>query len=67
MGEGTFDNAKGEAKEASGDVTDDKDLEREGRRIRPPARSRMLKPTPVVGTCPWRDTTPHATGSGSTN
>ena len=31
MGEGTFDNAKGKAKEALGDVTDDKDLKREGK------------------------------------
>jgi uncharacterized protein YjbJ (UPF0337 family) len=31
MGEGTFDNAKGKAKEALGDVTDDKDMQREGK------------------------------------
>jgi uncharacterized protein YjbJ (UPF0337 family) len=31
MGEGTFDDLKGRAKEAAGDVTDDKDLEREGK------------------------------------
>ncbi len=30
MGE-TFDDLKGKAKEAAGDVTDDKDLEREGK------------------------------------
>lgn len=30
MAEGTFDEAKGRAKEAIGDVTDDEDLEREG-------------------------------------
>lgn len=31
MGEGTFDNVKGHAKEKIGDLTDDKDLEREGK------------------------------------
>jgi len=31
MGEGTFDNAKGKAEEALGDVTDDKDMKREGK------------------------------------
>jgi uncharacterized protein YjbJ (UPF0337 family) len=31
MGEGTFDNAKGRAKEAVGDVTDDDELKREGK------------------------------------
>jgi uncharacterized protein YjbJ (UPF0337 family) len=31
MGEGTFDNVKGKVKEAAGDLTDDKDLEREGK------------------------------------
>ena len=31
MGEGTFDNAKGKVKEAAGDLTDDKDLKREGK------------------------------------
>jgi uncharacterized protein YjbJ (UPF0337 family) len=31
MGEGTFDNVKGRAKEAAGDLTDDKDMQREGK------------------------------------
>jgi uncharacterized protein YjbJ (UPF0337 family) len=31
MGDGTFDNAKGKVKEAAGDLTDDKDLKREGK------------------------------------
>lgn len=31
MGEGTVDNVKGRAKEAVGDLTDNKDLEREGK------------------------------------
>ena len=31
MGEGTVDNVKGRAKEALGDLTDDKDLQREGK------------------------------------
>jgi uncharacterized protein YjbJ (UPF0337 family) len=31
MGEGTLDNAMGKVKEAAGDVTDDEDLEREGK------------------------------------
>ena len=31
MGEGTFDNAKGKVKEAAGDLTDDKDMKREGK------------------------------------
>jgi uncharacterized protein YjbJ (UPF0337 family) len=31
MGEGTFDNAKGKVKEAAGDLTDNKDLKREGK------------------------------------
>ena len=31
MGEGTVDNVKGHAKEALGDLTDDKDLQREGK------------------------------------
>ena len=31
MGEGTVDNVKGKVKEAAGDLTDDKDLEREGK------------------------------------
>ena len=31
MGEGTFDKAKGRAKEAAGDLTDDKDLQAEGK------------------------------------
>ena len=31
MGDGTFDNMKGKVKEAAGDLTDDKDLEREGK------------------------------------
>jgi uncharacterized protein YjbJ (UPF0337 family) len=31
MGEGTFDKAKGRAKEAAGDLTDDDDLQREGK------------------------------------
>lgn len=31
MGEGTFDEAKGKAKEAVGDLTDNEDLEREGK------------------------------------
>jgi uncharacterized protein YjbJ (UPF0337 family) len=31
MGEGTFDNAKGKIKETAGDLTDDKDLKREGK------------------------------------
>jgi len=31
MGDGTFDNLKGNAKEALGDLTDDRDLEREGK------------------------------------
>jgi uncharacterized protein YjbJ (UPF0337 family) len=31
MGEGTTDNVKGKVKEAAGDLTDDKDLQREGK------------------------------------
>lgn len=31
MGEGKFDKAKGRAKEAAGDLTDDDDLKREGK------------------------------------
>jgi uncharacterized protein YjbJ (UPF0337 family) len=31
MGEGTFDNLKGNAKEKLGDLTDDEDMEREGK------------------------------------
>lgn len=31
MAEGTFDRAKGRAKEAAGDLTDDDDLKREGK------------------------------------
>ena len=31
MGDGTFDNMKGKVKEAAGDLTDDKDLKREGK------------------------------------
>ena len=31
MGEGTFDNAKGKVKEAAGDLTDNKDMKREGK------------------------------------
>jgi uncharacterized protein YjbJ (UPF0337 family) len=31
MGDGALDNAKGNLKEAAGDLTDDKDLEREGK------------------------------------
>lgn len=31
MGEGTFDEAKGKAKEAAGDLTGNEDLEREGK------------------------------------
>ena len=31
MGEGTPDNVKGKVKEAAGDLTDDKDLKREGK------------------------------------
>jgi uncharacterized protein YjbJ (UPF0337 family) len=31
MGEGTFDNVKGKVKEAAGDLTDDKDMKREGK------------------------------------
>jgi uncharacterized protein YjbJ (UPF0337 family) len=31
MGDGTFDDAKGRVKEATGDLTGDKDLQREGK------------------------------------
>lgn len=31
MGDGTLDNMKGNAKEALGDLTDDKDMKREGK------------------------------------
>ena len=31
MGDGTFDNIKGNAKEAVGDLTDDRDMKREGK------------------------------------
>jgi uncharacterized protein YjbJ (UPF0337 family) len=31
MGDGAFDKAKGNLKEAAGDLTDDKDLENEGK------------------------------------
>ena len=31
MGEGTVDNVKGKVEEAAGDLTDDKDLKREGK------------------------------------
>jgi uncharacterized protein YjbJ (UPF0337 family) len=31
MGDGTFDTMKGRAKEAAGDLTGDRDLEREGK------------------------------------
>ncbi len=31
MGDGNFDNLKGRAKEAAGDLTGDEDLEREGK------------------------------------
>jgi uncharacterized protein YjbJ (UPF0337 family) len=31
MGDGAFDDAKGKVKEAAGDLTDDKDLQREGK------------------------------------
>jgi uncharacterized protein YjbJ (UPF0337 family) len=31
MGDGTFDDMKGRAKEAAGDLTDDRDLKREGK------------------------------------
>jgi len=31
MGDGTFDDAKGRIKEAGGDLTGDKDLQREGK------------------------------------
>ncbi|HEX9995087.1 MAG TPA: CsbD family protein [Acidimicrobiales bacterium] len=31
MGDGTFDEMKGRAKEAAGDLTGDRDLEREGK------------------------------------
>lgn len=31
MGDGTLDNLKGNAKEALGDLTDDKDMKREGK------------------------------------
>jgi uncharacterized protein YjbJ (UPF0337 family) len=31
MGEGTYDDVKGKVKEAAGDLTDDEDLQREGK------------------------------------
>lgn len=31
MGDGTYDDLKGRAKEAAGDLTDDEDLQREGK------------------------------------
>ena len=40
MSDGKFDQMKGRAKEAAGDLTNDDDLRREGKVDRPAARSR---------------------------